>query len=166
MNNELIKRIVSSVFLIPVALFFIIQGAYFFNFFIFICLIISIYEWNSMSENKEYKIPGILFLILSFYSVYCIRSEMFGDYIYFIMILFICIFTDIGGYAFGRILKGPKLTKISPKKTYAGVIGGYLFALIFVTVFLNNLNYISEITNIEISSHKLNLKNFTLSIFI
>ena len=63
MNNELIKRIVSSVFLIPVALFFIIQGAYFFNFFIFICLIISIYEWNSMSENKEYKIPGILFLI-------------------------------------------------------------------------------------------------------
>ena len=82
------------------------------------------------------------------------------------MILFICIFTDIGGYVFGRILKGPKLTKISPKKTYAGVIGGYLFALIFITVFFNNLNYISEITNIEISSQKLTIKNFTLTIFI
>ena len=166
MNNELIKRIASSVFLIPVALFFIIKGTYFFNFFILICLIISIYEWNSMSKNKEYKIPGILFLIFSFYSVYCIRSDMYGDYIYFIMILFICIFTDIGGYVFGRIFKGPKLTKISPKKTYTGVIGGYSFALIFITVFFNNLNYISEITNIEISSQKLTLKNFIFTIVI
>ena len=91
---------------------------------------------------------------------------MNGDYIYFIMILFICIFTDIGGYAFGRIFKGPKLTKISPKKTYAGVIGGYLFALIFITVFLNNLNHFSEITNIEISSQKITIKNFALTIFI
>ena len=91
---------------------------------------------------------------------------MYGDYIYFIMILFICIFTDIGGYVFGRIFKGPKLTKISPKKTYAGVIGGYLFALIFITIFFNNLNYISEITNIEISSQKLTLKIFIFTIAI
>ena len=91
---------------------------------------------------------------------------MYGDYIYFIMILFICIFTDIGGYVFGTIFKGPKLTKISPKKTYAGVIGGYLFALIFIAIFFNNLNYISEITNIEISSQKLTLKNFILTIAI
>ena len=91
---------------------------------------------------------------------------MYGDYIYFIMILFICIFTDIGGYVFGRIFKGPKLTKISPKKTYTGVIGGYSFALIFITVFFNNLNYISEITNIEISSQKITIKNFALTIFI
>ncbi len=166
MNNELIKRIASSVFLIPFAIFFIIKGAYFFNFFLLICLIISIYEWNSMSKNKEYKIPGILFLIFSFYSAYYFRSEMYGDYIYFIMILFICIFTDIGGYVFGRIFKGPKLTKISPKKTYAGVVGGYLLALIFVTMLFNNLDYISEFTNFKISSQKLTLKNFTLTIAI
>jgi phosphatidate cytidylyltransferase len=35
----------------------------------------------------------------------------------------ICVSTDIGGYVFGNIFKGPKLTKISPKKTYSGVIG-------------------------------------------
>ena len=35
-------------------------------------------------------------------------------------ILLICISTDIGGYIFGKIFKGPKLTKISPKKTYSG----------------------------------------------
>ena len=42
-----------------------------------------------------------------------------------------CVASDIGGYVFGKILKGPKLTKISPNKTYAGVVGGYLFSLIF-----------------------------------
>jgi phosphatidate cytidylyltransferase len=31
-----------------------------------------------------------------------------------------CIASDIGGYIFGKIFKGPKLTKISPKKTYSG----------------------------------------------
>ena len=166
MTSELTKRILSSVFLIPIALFFIIRGAYLFNFFISICLIISIYEWNSMSKNKEYKILGILFLILSFYSAYYIRNEMYGDYIYFIMILFICIFTDIGGYVLGRIFKGPKLTKISPNKTYAGVIGGYLFALIFIMIFFNNLHYISENTNINISTQEPTLKIFLLTIAI
>ena len=46
------------------------------------------------------------------------------------MIVLICIFTDIGGYVFGNLFKGPKLTKISPNKTYSGVVGGFLFALV------------------------------------
>ena len=64
------------------------------------------------------------------------------------MIIFICVFTDIGGYIFGNFFKGPKLTKLSPKKTYSGVIGGYLFSIIFMTLFFNYADIISEITNI------------------
>jgi len=45
--------------------------------------------------------------------------------------MIICISTDLGGYFFGKIFKGPKLTKISPKKTYSGVIGSFIFSLIF-----------------------------------
>ena len=48
----------------------------------------------------------------------------------------ICIFTDIGGYIFGKIFKGPKLTKISPKKTYSGVFGSFLLSLIAGLIFL------------------------------
>ena len=36
----------------------------------------------------------------------------------------------------GNVFKGPKLTKISPKKTYSGMIGGYLLAIINVNIFL------------------------------
>ena len=166
MNEELIKRILSSIILIPIVLFFIVKGAYFFNFFILICLSVSIYEWNHMSGNKKYKIPGMIFIILSFYSAYYFRNEFYGDYLYFVLILFICVFTDIGGYVFGKFFKGPKLTKISPKKTYSGVIGGYLFSIIFMTFFFNYADYISEITNIKTTSKELSLNNFILTIFI
>ena len=166
MNQELFKRILSSIILIPIALFFIIKGTYFFNFFILICLFISIYEWHNMSKKREYNIPGIIFLILSFYSAYYFRNEFYGDYLYFVMIIFICIFTDIGGYIFGNFFKGPKLTKLSPKKTYSGVIGGYLFSIIFMTLFFNYADIISEITNIKTTAKKLSLNNFILTIFI
>ena len=46
------------------------------------------------------------------------------DYIYLLTITLICVSTDIGGYIFGKLFKGPKLTKLSPNKTYAGMIGG------------------------------------------
>jgi phosphatidate cytidylyltransferase len=41
--------------------------------------------------------------------------------------------TDIGGYIFGKLFKGPKLTKLSPNKTYAGMIGGFFLSLIFLS---------------------------------
>ena len=166
MSKELQKRILSSFVLIPTALFFIIKGTYFFNFFILICLFVSIYEWHNMSKKKEHKILGIIFLILSFYSAYYFRNEFYGDYLYFIMIIFICVFTDIGGYIFGNFFKGPKLTKISPKKTYSGVIGGYLFSIIFMALFFSYLDDISEITNIKATAKELSLNNFILTIFI
>ncbi len=166
MNKELQKRILSSIVLIPTALFFIIKGTYFFNFFILICLLVSIYEWHNMSKKKEYKVPGIIFLMLSFYSAYYFRNEFYEEYLSFIMIIFICIFTDIGGYIFGNLFKGPKLTKISPKKTYSGVIGGYLFSIIFMAAFLNYANEFSEITNINVKANELSFNGFILTIFI
>ena len=64
----------------------------------------------------------------------------------FLAVLLVCISTDIGGYIFGKIFKGPKLIKISPKKTYSGVIGGYLMSIIFYYLFIN-LNYGYEINS-------------------
>jgi len=58
-------------------------------------------------------------------------------------ILLICIFTDIGGYSFGRTFKGPKLTKYSPKKTISGLIGSYLLALCLIP-FLYYLNLYNQ----------------------
>ena len=54
--------------------------------------------------------------------------------------IIVCIFTDIGGYIFGKTFKGPKLTKVSPNKTYSGVIGSFLISLLFGLVYIKHLD--------------------------
>ena len=144
--SELLKRIISSLIIIPIALFFIIKGSFLFIFFILICFLITSYEWHKMSNKKPYYLPGFLFLMLSFYSAYIIRANDSDSLKFFFYILIVCVSTDIGGYIFGKIFKGPKLIKISPKKTYSGVIGGYLMSIIFYYLFIN-LNYGDEINS-------------------
>ena len=137
MSQELTKRILSSIVLIPITLFFIIKGSYLFIFFILICLSAIIYEWHMMSKKKPYRIFGFIFLFLSFYSICKLRID--NDYWFLLSVTIICVSTDIGGYVFGKIFRGPKLTKFSPNKTYAGMTGGYLLSIISA-IFLDNFN--------------------------
>jgi phosphatidate cytidylyltransferase len=135
MSKELIKRILSSLILIPITLFFIVKGSFLFLFFISICFCVIIYEWHMMSKKKPYRIFGIIFLFFSFYTIFKLRID--NDYWFLLFIITICISTDIGGYVFGKIFKGPKLTKFSPNKTYAGMIGGYLLSIISAIILTN-----------------------------
>jgi len=140
MKNELFKRLLSSIILIPIALFFIIKGSLIFIFFISLCFLIISYEWYMMSKKKNYKIFGFIFLFFSFYTIYKLRINPDNDYWFLLFITIICVSTDIGGYVFGKIFKGPKLTKFSPNKTYAGMIGGYLLSIIAITIFANDIS--------------------------
>ena len=139
-KEEIIKRILSSIILIPTVFFFIIKGSFLFNFFIFICFLTSTYEWLKLSKNNLLKFFGSIFLVISFYTMFRIRNEFDRDYFHLLLVIIICVSTDIGGYIFGNIFKGPKLTKISPKKTYSGVIGSFLLSLIFTNLFLDFLS--------------------------
>jgi phosphatidate cytidylyltransferase len=143
MKQELTKRILSSLMLIPITLFFIIKGSFLFIIFISICLSVIIYEWHMMSKKKSYRIIGFIFLFFSFYTIYKLRID--NDYWMILFITIICASTDIGGYTFGKIFKGPKLTKFSPNKTYTGMIGGYLLSLIS-SIILINFYYIEELS--------------------
>ena len=79
-----------------------------------------------------FKNFGVFYLFHIYFS-YLLREQFSLGL--FILILVICIFTDIGGYIFGKILKGPKLVKISPKKTYAGAFGGFILSLVAALVY-------------------------------
>ena len=144
MSKELIKRFISSIILLPLAFFLIIQGSFLLIFFTVISFIIASYEWHTMSKKKSYYIYGFFFLIFSFYTFYELSIEL----IVIFYVIIVCSSTDIGGYVFGKIFKGPKLTKISPKKTYAGMIGGYFLSLLSLFVIARFIEY--EITLIQI----------------
>ena len=96
-----------------------------------------------MSKKKIYYYFGVFFLIFSFYTIYKVYN--FNDsYLNFLFIFLTCIATDIGGYIFGKLLKGPRLVSISPNKTYSGVIGGYIFSIMLLTIFLNQTYFSFE----------------------
>ena len=92
-------------------------------------------------QKKNYHVFGYFFLIFSFYTTFNFRNNTDDQsFNFFLLVIITCVSTDIGGYIFGKIFKGPKLTRISPKKTYAGMFGGYIISVISTYFFMNFLN--------------------------
>ena len=135
MNQELTKRILSSIILLPITFFLIIEGSFLFIIFIIICFFISVYEWNNISKKNKYNKIGYIFIFFSFLSIYNLRINIVDDSI-FLLIVIICISTDVGGYIFGKVFRGPKLTIYSPNKTFAGMLGSFIFSILFMFIFI------------------------------
>ena len=154
MNNELIKRILSSLILIPIVLFAIIKGSIYFNIFLITCFFVILFEWHKVSKKNNFYYLGIIFLMFSFYTTY-ILYYINESYINFLFILIICVSTDIGGYTFGKLFKGPKLTNISPKKTYSGSIGGFALTILSTSLFFKISLFFPEETKIFLSTYML-----------
>ena len=143
-NKELQRRILSSIILIPVSIFFIIQGSFTFIFFLSLIFLVTSLEWFKMTKNKDLiRILGLFFLFFSFFSTVYLRQYIGLNF--FLFLIIVCIFTDTGGYIFGKVLKGPRLTKISPKKTYSGVFGSFLVSLLSGLVYIKYLGQKSKI---------------------
>ena len=159
MSKELITRIISSLILVPLSFYFIIKGNVLFTFFTLIILLISLYEWHLLSYKKKYYLPGIIFIFFSIYTFYYFRNE--GEYNIFILIIIVCIGTDIGGYVFGKLLKGPKLTKISPNKTYSGMFGSFILSIVFAHIYFKNSSFFSFLV-----VDKIELQTIYIVIFI
>ncbi len=90
---------------------------FFSNIFSIIYLsIFSIMIWINLASEKDIQTMTLIFLIL------------------------ICVLTDIGGFIFGKLIGGKKLTKISPNKTYSGMFGAIIFSLLFGYLFYYQVN--------------------------
>ena len=161
LKNNFIKRLISSVVLLPILFLIIYFGNIFFLSMLLIIAIISFYELKNISINNSTFIFSLIILLLFLYSSWELRNMQNGFYLT-LFVLFICIFTDIGGYIFGKIFKGPKISHISPNKTYSGMIGSFLLPTIVIFFFITS-NSNSEIYYKIIFLYNLNL---FLTIFI
>ena len=142
------SRNFSSRFFTSIILFLLIYLIFLYDFILIYSLliigVISLLEFFNAS-NKVFKNNLIKFFCNVIFSVYtfllCFFFLLFCIYfntkLIIFIILFGCIASDIGGYLFGKTFKGPKLTKISPKKTISGSIG----SLILTTIIILTLTY-------------------------
>ena len=101
------------------------------------------YTENSNKFWKYFyiKVFGLAYLSIVWFSAFSLRGRDLENGIFFIIILCICICSDIGGYIFGKAIGGKKLTKISPNKTISGSIGSFIFSILPIFLF-NFQNYI------------------------
>ena len=145
MFNEIQKRTFSSLVLLILTFYCIIKGSFFFNALLVIIFLISLLEWYRMSKNKSYYLLGILYLIFSLFCVYQLRFDFKNGYLLFLLVTIICILTDLGGFIFGKIFKGPKLIKYSPNKTYSGMLGSFFlsFGIVPLNLVFSFINDIS-----------------------
>ena len=148
--SNLNKRILTSFPLLIIAIYAIYNNIIL-VLSLFIISSILIYEFSNIVKNifKKNKINSFIFLNLFIFYICLFASQIYfflgGEFenkqIFFLFILLICIFTDIGGYIFGNIIKGKKLTTISPNKTYAGMFGSFICSLIICTLFIIYFNF-------------------------
>jgi len=81
-----------------------------------------------------------IFYIFIFSCSFFIFANLAGIKVLLLILLLACVSSDIGGFIFGKIFKGPKLTKISPNKTYAGSLGSIIFSIGTVLISFYYLN--------------------------
>ena len=152
-KKNFLKRAITSLVLISI-LFSMFISPMMMIIAIIIISSLSFYEFNRLffkifkSIFLKFLSSGLILLylfslvIIIFYieSVYI----LYPNYkLFFLYSVTISIASDLGGYFFGKLLKGNKLTKISPNKTVSGVIGAFIFSILIIPIFYTNLNFIS-----------------------
>ena len=142
MKSELLKRSISSLFLMSLIFLSALINDYIFLSILFIVVILSWIEWIKVIEKIRFKkiyrvLHIILFLIYLFMAFIVCFNVFVIDKYFFLTILMICVFSDVGGYVFGKTFGGKKLTKISPNKTISGSIGSFILSYIgFFIIYL------------------------------
>ena len=142
MKSELLKRSISSLFLMCLVFLSALINDYIFLSILFIVVIFSWIEWIKIIEKIRFKkiysifhiILFLIYLLIAF--IVCFNVFVIDKY-FFLTILMICVFSDVGGYVFGKTFGGKKLTKISPNKTISGSIGSFILSYIgFFLIYL------------------------------
>ncbi len=145
--TEIFKRFCTSLFLLGL-IYLAVLNTYILLISLFIIFIQIIVEFNNLLKKIFFKKKLIIYsslILIKIYTLFLLLNIFIYinsndvEYRIFLLIIFlICILTDIGGYIFGKIFKGKKLTKISPNKTYSGMIGSYILSTFVVYMLFKN----------------------------
>ena len=160
MSQNLLKRLITSIVLLSLFIFINFSHQYIFILSISIIGLIICIEANNLFSklltNKNSKKNSsinklntnfIILNIITFSYIFFIFCNLsyeiyrFESPIFFLYIISICFFTDIGGYVFGKIIGGKKLSKISPNKTITGTVGSFISSIIPLIIVIN-FNYL------------------------
>ena len=150
MDLNLKKRIITSIFLITLLIMMFFSSFMMIVSLIIILLIawVEFYALISKIIKKNqtkhkflrflYKALSLFYLSALAYLILIIESDHSNLKIYLLYSILVAVMSDIGGLVIGKIIKGKKLTKISPNKTISGSIGSLIFSTLLIPFFYAN----------------------------
>ena len=177
MTKELQKRIITSIILLSLLIIFNFSKFFMMGLLLvvlFICIefsellsklvgpgLIKHHRYSSYSEKLNLKYLAFQILVIFYVLIVFGGSSLelhgrSGNPIFFLFLLSICFFSDIGGYVIGKSIGGKRLTKISPKKTISGSIGSFSFSILALLLFYNYDQY----------EYSLSINNFLFCLII
>ena len=116
------------------------------NLLILIVFLFCIFEWVKIFKKKN-VIFFLGLIVLFVFLLSLLRIYNFEEFnLIFLWLIILTWLSDIGGYIFGKLFGGPKLTQISPNKTWAGAIGSIILSQFAFLIFFLNSDYKFNIT--------------------
>ena len=162
MSINLKRRLLTSLFLL-LLVFLFLNSDFILVYSLIILGVLSIIEFINLLKkiiNNKFYLFSVNFIFILYIFVFCFLFIFFSKFfqlkIILILLILICSASDIGGFVFGKIFKGPKLTNISPNKTISGSLGSIFLSILvmflaayFIIKTVNfNLILVSIITSI------------------
>jgi phosphatidate cytidylyltransferase len=87
-------------------------------------------------QQRRWTAAGFLYAAAAQTASVLVRLDQAHGFVALIFVLLVVWASDIGGYVAGRGIGGPKLwPRISPKKTWAGAVGGFAGSLVIAAGF-------------------------------
>ena len=87
-------------------------------------------------QPRRWTVAGFLYAAIALLASVVVRLDQAQGLAALILVLLVVWATDIGGYFAGRAVGGPKLwPRVSPKKTWAGALGGFAASLVVAAGF-------------------------------
>ena len=147
--KDLFQRSLTSIALISILYLCLSNQYVFFLLLIAISFFVIVEMFNLtkniLNKNKSgiffLNLITIIYLTFFFTQLYLFVNFDNNNKLFFVFFLTICVATDIGGYIFGNLFKGKKLTKISPNKTYSGLIGSYVLSSLVFFYFYHQFKF-------------------------
>ena len=102
-----------------------------------ILLIIFLIFYKIIIKHNDYTQRAIYLVLIFFSLITLLDFRLEVGLVLTLWVICCVIASDVGGYFVGRTVGGPKLWPIiSPKKTWSGIIGGWMLTIIITYIFI------------------------------